>query len=353
MASLNLPNRCQRQLAFVSWSKASLCPANSIMRTSTSASRQRVAIDFIAHFEPLQKREYRLEWGPAVSPAKKLPPGLELKHVKDSIVVNNRNVVRWTVPRDLKGFLKFQLRESVDYLDQSPGFVFRDAQGKLQRLADREPDDVQITRQGPISCAVRFSFRNWPPGCASVVDLQFVRTKSWVRMDWQLTGETDRVVELGLDMRLQLNGREKLVDIGGDDFLYSTVRQKELIRYDAAPASSSTRPLWQVRKGTSGKLTPIVVAKPGTKPHQRGWVHVMDDRRCTALAVTDFAKRTHDRIEISGDGRLTVWRRAESSNEARLRLETWSHFVTMPVHKGARTGPQSMMSPLQVQWSRR
>ncbi|PWG74655.1 hypothetical protein DF186_16755, partial [Enterococcus hirae] len=73
--------------------------------------------------------------------------------------------------------------------------------------------------------------------------------------------------------------------------------------------SGQQEPSWAITHGKSGSLQPLVVARPGqTASGVGGWAHVMDSSRCTALAMGGFAKRTHDRIEADGSGRLLMYR---------------------------------------------
>jgi hypothetical protein len=55
-----------------------------------------------------------------------------------------------------------------------------------------------------------------------------------------------------------------------------------------------------------------------------------------------------------GDGRLGVTRRFAIHKmdppKGRKSLRFWLHFVTNPVQIGAVTSPQSMLSPLEVEW---
>src|SRR5437867_5887051 len=80
----------------------------------------------------------------------------------------------------------------------------------------------------------------------------------------------------------------------------------------------------------------------------------MDRERCAAVAMTDFAQRARDRIEVDADGRLQIWREFAGSSAVPLAgqksLTFWLHFVPMPPHVGAVTSPQSMQSPLEVIW---
>jgi len=104
--------------------------------------------------------------------------------------------------------------------------------------------------------------------------------------------------------------------------------------------------LWWAQAGAT---VPYVVASPGARPAE-GWAHVMDSRRCTAVAVEGFAtaakRDSPAEIAVDADGSLRLWRVGTK------QLRFWLHFVGMPVHAGAATSPQAMLAPLWVEVSR-
>jgi hypothetical protein len=99
-------------------------------------------------------------------------------------------------------------------------------------------------------------------------------------------------------------------------------------------------------------MLPYVVGLEGDARPVEGWVHVMDERLCTAIAVDRFARETSDRIEASADGRVQIWREyatdAGAKSPKARTLVFWLHFVPSPPHVGAVTSPQSMQSPPEV-----
>jgi hypothetical protein len=78
----------------------------------------------------------------------------------------------------------------------------------------------------------------------------------------------------------------------------------------------------------------------------------MDSQRCTAVAVDNFARESHDWIEISDQGRLQIWREFSlpgiPAKPGTKKLTFWLHFVSFPPHVGAATSPQSMLVPPEV-----
>ena len=167
---------------------------------------------------------------------------------------------------------------------------------------------------------------------------------------------------MGLDLNLQLEGSPVLIDCGAPSTVYTILEPGERLAFEAGGAlKAQGRDLsWRIVRGRAEPL-PVEAAgerKDSAGSPPEGWVHVMDHKRCTAMAVADFRRpsaATLDRFEIDATGLLRFerqFRPAEGSGPLKplaRRLRFWLHFVTMPVQLGARTSPQAMLSPLQVQ----
>ena len=167
---------------------------------------------------------------------------------------------------------------------------------------------------------------------------------------------------MGIDLELLLEGSPFLVDCGARSTVYSTLEPSERLVFESgAGLSVQGRDLsWRVARGREQRLALEAAAIRDEAASPEGWVHVMDARRCTAMAVAEFAEpsaRRLDRFEIEGNGRLRFERQFRSGgapprpDEAPAkRIRFWTHFVPMPVQVGARTSPQAMLAPLEVEW---
>ncbi len=313
-----------------------------------------IDLDFLANLGPYETQTYELQYGPLVESSEVPPSGFQLTEGDEVYLISNRDLIEWTVRKDLKSLFRFLLKPNVNYVEaDSGGFVFEDSAGQLHRLSDRRPTAVRVLRSGPIACELEFEYTNWPVGSRSQVRLEFVRSKSWVRALWTLKGGNG-VRGMGAEMHLALEGREKLIDFGAGDFVYTKLRANQATVLEAARQDgNSEEPAWTVRQGERGSLSTLAVAPRGHPDDGLGgWMHVMDESRCTALAVDDFGRETRDRIEVDDDGRLRIFRDfgSRSSDQGERRFQFWVHFVTMPVHVGAGTSPQAMRRPLEVRW---
>lgn len=307
-----------------------------------------VTIDWIDNYLPYETRQYELHYGPKVSTTP-LANRLQLVEKTDRYRISNRELVVWSLRKDLAGLATFQNRQRKPHLDYvqatSEGLTFQLKNGPRRRLADRKPNSVTVTRRGPLLCAFRYVYANWPPGAQSTVDLEFLGTKSWLHAVWELRGAAN-IQAIGGELNLILNRGEKMIDFGAGDFVYTTVRKGQQAVLRARPQQRGGEPPWVVLRGATKALRRLAEAPRGN-PNDRlgGWLHVMDNERCTAFALRDFGHRHIDQFAIRGDGRLTWLRSVQDRRSERVRLEFWIHFVTMPVHRGARTSPQAMRSP--------
>jgi hypothetical protein len=123
---------------------------------------------------------------------------------------------------------------------------------------------------------------------------------------------------------------------------------------EADPASGSG---WTVRKGAGASPAVTASSTPESPRPAEGWAHVMDARRCSALAIADFGRKgARDQIIVGADGRVRLARDFSVGEGDPPRgpksLAFWLHFVPMPVQVGAATSPQSILTPLLVEWDR-
>lgn len=308
-----------------------------------------LVVDFVDHFQPLESREYALEL--TDEPTTGEPAnGLQLTETADAYQIVSGGVA-WTIRKDLAGLLDFSWK-GTDYVkDASRGLIFSGEVGGYQQVSGTAPMRCAVERSGPIAVGLRFDYDNCPPGARSSVRLEFPRTKSWIHATWTVNGNLEKAYDLRAELNLRLDGPEALVDFGAGDFFYTTVTPEQSAILEAGPRTGPSVP-WRVLHGALEQEGEVVVSPPNA-PSSRvhGWAHVMDDKRCTALAMAGFAEATYDSIDIHGSGRLQWGKRFDDRTRAGVRqLEFWLHFVTMPVHIGARTSPRSMQQPLQVAW---
>jgi hypothetical protein len=224
---------------------------------------------------------------------------------------------------------------------------------------------VEITRDGPLAIGLRSREPIALPGSLplpSTIELTFPSSKSWIETSWTIEDPKTQIERMGVDFVLQLDGQPTLWDCGAHSTIYGTLRGEELMTFESggpAPQSGST-PEWVIRHGTADKLRAFAAAERGAGHAAEGWMHIMDSKRCTAMAVSEFGRRgpgVVDRFELHAGGHLVFERRFLSEKtgpgapkEPKKTLRFWLHFVTTPVQVGAVTSPQSMLAPLEPEW---
>jgi hypothetical protein len=289
-----------------------------------------------------------------------------------TIEVANPPHITYSLGEDLTGFLRSVRIPGVEFLRPRSGGLFVGTRaGKTYlgsaRTADGRIPRAVVTRQGPLAVGVGFEHAvplEGGPVLTWNLTMTFPSSKSWVEVLWSIADPDDRIASMGVDLELLLEGKPVLIDCGARSTVYSTLEPQDRLAFDAGPAlTAQGRELsWRIARGQADPLAleAAGVRKDGSGPE--GWVHVMDRTRCTAMAVADFGDPSAgrlDRFEIEGRGLLRFERQfrpvesGPSPGKAPAKsLRFWLHFVTMPVQVGAKTSPQAMLAPLDVQWQR-
>lgn len=335
-----------------------------------------VAIDFEGSFLPLETRRYTLELGTDVLPGPEPSGGLKIESSGDGFRVVNGTQLEYFIPRDLNGLLGSVKTPALEWIARGgKGLLLRSKDGTrvpFGSAAVGSPIKPRITKEGPLDCVIAFERGEVGlPGVSAKVDIEIPRSKSWVRVDCTVNDPRGVVTGLEADLDLALGDGPTLADFGAGSLVYAALAKGQAAVLEAGATTGwlvgeafskrldSDAPAWRVLRGTAGQLEPYVVGPANGKgPPAEGWAHVMDARRCTAVAVAEFARRTVDSIEAQASGGLTISRGFHSPDNTsstpppptEKRLTFWLHFVGMPPHVGAVTSPQSMLAPLEAEW---
>lgn len=307
-------------------------------------------LDFIAPSAPKETRTYAVEYGPDVEPGPVRTSGHKLTKQDGSFVVSNAPYIDWTVPRDFRGFLR-----SVDFTPSehlrpdSRGLTIRDRDGTTHQLGGGGTT-ASVVRHGRMAVALRFEQTETSDALKGVhwtADLIFPGPVSWVDLRLEIDDPQDRVAEVGMQLNLNLNeptgGTRTLVELGASRTIYRSLYGKLQVELRAGSDSSSP---WTVLRGTAGALQPFVVAPHGASPAE-GWAHVMDRKRCLAIAFDNFGRNSEERINVQADGVFTASKRfADSKPGVKKRWRSWLHFVHFPPQQSATTDPFMMQNPL-------
>jgi hypothetical protein len=180
---------------------------------------------------------------------------------------------------------------------------------------------------------------------------------SWVELSWNLDDPLDTLSAVGLQLDLNLGkpaAAPTLVDFGATSAVYTSLRPGQEAELSAGPlpadGKSGEGHPWKVLRGQHDRLKLFALGpKQMIAPRVEGWAHVMDRKNCLALAVDSFGRDALDRISVTAEGKVTVWREYSSARNARRKgLHVWLHFVFFPPQYSAGASPQQMQSPLEV-----
>ncbi len=301
----------------------------------------RVEVDFNASLAPFEMRRYRVEEG--AGPAQ--GAGVTIEETASAFVVRGGGGTQYDVPKNLLGLISGARTARGPFVRSGSfgaGIVYRDdilyRAGGVSHWG--EATKARIVKRGPLAVAVRFESNEGLRSSrtvASVLELEFPRSKSWVEARWLVDDPENFVSGLLAEVNLDLDGSPVLVDFGASTMVYAVLRKEPKILFHADAAG------WFIDlagdRYAAGKGDP------------EGWAHVMDKERATAVAVGEFAMfnpTARSSIEVGLDGRLTVRRDFTRGREKTLHF--WLHFVSMPVQIGAATSPQSMQNPPRIEW---
>lgn len=306
-------------------------------------------LDFVGRSAPFEKRRYMIEYGDDVAPSPEPSRGHRLLERDDDFVVSNAPYIDWTVPSDFRGLLR-----SVDFTPSehlrpdSLGFSIRDRDGRTHQLGG-DGTKATVIRTGRLAVALQFSGRFADSKLQDVswtADLIFPGPVSWVDAQLRLDDPQNRIEEMSLQLRLNLDQPTRrsrtLVDLGAGRTIYRSLTTGSQVELRA---NRHGQPSWEVLRANQGQLLPFVVAPEGAA-FAEGWAHVMDRQRCLAIAFDRFGQQGPERINIQADGTITASK--SFADEAPKTWRTWLHFVHFPPRQSAASDPYMMQHPLIV-----
>ena len=316
-------------------------------------------LDFQSDLIPNQTKRFQIEFGPDVVELPELTRGHELTRSDDGFSIAHAPYISWKFPADLKGFLPSVAFEAFEFMKtDSPGLILRDRQSNEYAFSGTG----RIIRQGHMAVALRYEKAQTEanlPEVHSTVDLTLPGPVSWVEVEWTILDPGDNIAAAGLKLNLNLDQSDKaptIVDFGASSCVYLSLypgQEAELVANALATNSDSNDlPRWEIIRRDPGRVWPFAAQSKRSKNYEiEGWAHVMDRKKCLALAIDSFARDTSDRINITADGKIAIWREYPfSTKPTRKKLRFWLHFVFFPPQVSASTSPQQMQTPLEVRF---
>lgn len=309
-------------------------------------------LDFNVSLMPNESRSLTLEYGNDL-PMDDEPRGLELKQRAGGYEIRNGSALTWTLGRNLGELLK-----SVDAGDlqhvHSPGLrLTLEGQNGVRDETSGAAVASRVVRAGPLAVAMRYVVESKAgafAGVKSTVDLTFPVSKSWVQVDWQIDDPRHAVESaqavIAQNLTAPTDKEPTLIDFGAASLVYLALGPGTVGQLHARDDS------WEVLRGMADRPEPFVIRPSGADGKGvEGWAHIMDRRRCLALALAGFGKDGDDSVAVEATGDVNIARKfaAERTDSPKKKsLRFWLHFVGFPPHVTAATSPQSMLSPLVV-----
>ena len=294
-----------------------------------------------------------VEYGPQIQSVPERKGGHVLTETQDTFEISNAPYIDWVVPRDLQGFLQSVSFPALEHLRRdSPGLQVRDRAGQIHVLGGTGTR-AQVIRQGRMTVALRFEKIETSDALEGVkwrVDLLFPGPVSWVELQLGIEDTMDRVAEVGLQLRLNLDpptgAHRTLVELGAARTVYRSLLNNQYVELRADRRQASP---WQVLRGVADSVQPFMVAAQGA-PAAAGWAHVMDRNRCLAIAFERFGEQGEECLGVAAGGNLSAWKRfSPAGSETQpvvKRWRSWLHFVHFPPQQSASTDPYMMQHPL-------
>jgi len=323
-------------------------------------------VDFSTSPLPWQTQTFFLDYGPDVKPAP--ARGLTLTETDAAYQVGG-----YVVPKSGDLALGGIRYGSKVFVEEGRGFTLgvhtkdnryltmKDAQISARRIEKAGPVNVTIVTEGKyeqLTDAQPITF---------VTRLEWVNSKSWVRLSHKVSDPLRRVTELELMAPFALQAPLNF-DFGVGSWLYGQLAADERVRFTQTATSGTvetpTRVNWKAVTIKGQNEVPFAASNPNEpRQHAEGWAHVGDAKSVIAVGFDQFNERFGERVmEFYGDGsaffhyKPTPDLRPRSPNflgraqKVEHELAVYFHFVGVPVNKTALTSPPSMLAPLQVTW---
>jgi hypothetical protein len=259
-------------------------------------------VDFTSSLGPMETQSYRVSLtGGSALPGKS---GLAVTEGPDEITVASRAIAH-KIRRDGRPLLASIINGKVEFLA---------AEGVTTTLA---PGPAEVVKRGPLNVTLRLG----------PVTLEYVSSKSWVKIAQRAEGPTD----LAVDAHFALPESPVLWDLGVESWLYGHFHkpsEQALLR--------QTPSGWRM---LTNEGEPSAVYASGKRAE--GWGHIADKQRVVAFGMSDFAVGDEQALRLGADGRF-------HAAAKRKELTVYFHFVGQPVQVTAVTSPPSMLAPLVV-----
>jgi YetA-like protein len=292
-------------------------------------------VDFNASLGPLEKAEYRLEYGEGVVQGE-APKGLAVEGGAETIAAGALQFNRSAAP--LIASVKYR---GEDIGKGANGLFLLDDQGNRLDVTNAEAVESTVTKPGPLMGTIEYSgYIVMGDGyrVPFAIRVEMPNSKTLVKLTAVVVDPAKRVRTVGFETPLAFAGKPLEWDFGTNRWTYGVLRAAG----DSVTLTEDAKG-WKVTTASGGKEQ-VYEEAAGAGPVR--WGHVQDGKEVVALAFDGPADAAW-KVKVAGDGQVAV-QYAEAAPAAEHRLTLIEHFVTAPVQVGAATSPAALLSPLAV-----
>jgi hypothetical protein len=357
-------------------------------------SLQWVMLSFNLSLGPLEKEQFRLRYGSAVSHPDP-GPGVVTQTPEEFVIRNAYRIPRRGGPTStgsgdadwgqFVSSIRYGNHEYLRTVDE--GFSTRYGGGftivePYERQSVRvgiprsalytEIDDARTSRivsAGPLNAVVELrgqvrwgSESSIQPGSITPyrVRLYQPNSKSWLRVVVELDNPRQRELGIGMDMSYAIATPRVRYDFGADEWIYGVLRAPASGGQTTALLSINPDGRWHLQHGAE------TIAR-SKRARFEGWGHLSEDApggRAVAFgspalvlgtgsAIRKMRVHSEPRIMagqhwvyLNGPGALALrWGRSKAKI---VRAEAFFHHVSDPIHVSAATSPAAMLHPLKI-----
>jgi hypothetical protein len=316
----------------------------------SDGSVRSLEVDFNASFNPSETREYRVEYGPAMTSTAPAGRGLSVVEADDTIQVGSLRFNKRGAP----------LLLSANYRNEfigkgSNGIAVVDANGARHDLSTSTDLKVDIRKRGPLMVAIQYSGTLPIYATPFTLLLEMPNSKAWLKWTFEVTDSAKRVRALEISTPFAFGAFPWLWDVGTQNDSYGAFRSAmdAVLFTQVIDPQSKGATGWNIETRVQGQMRPYETSSTPSRPGPsgpgtmiaKGWGHFQGPNIAVAFAIGNFGTvpGTYT-IGFDGQGQST-FTFAQTGNVTTRRLVLYQHYVSTPVPIGAVTSPASMVNP--------
>jgi hypothetical protein len=246
----------------------------------SDGSVRSLEVDFNASFNPSETREYRVEYGPAITSTAPAGRGLSAVEADDTIQVGSLRFGKRGAP----------LLLSANYRNEfigkgSNGIAVVDANGARHDLSTSTDLKVDIRKRGPLMVAIQYSGTLPIYATPFTLLLEMPNSKAWLKWTFEVTDSAKRVRALEISTPFAFGAFPWLWDVGTQNDSYGAFRSAmdAVLFTQVIDPQSKGATGWNIETRVQGQMRPYETSSTPSRagadrpPPQVAHVHVRPD----------------------------------------------------------------------------